>query len=403
MLRAHSLPFTHEHDLVPPPPLSVSSPSFQMPTVFVHPPEEEQEEAPPQCVFDATKESSKVETAFTQSKPDDMWPHTVPPSSVDSAQADSNLTIPRPDSSQSWLSSNPNLLGLASIPESPKRTKEREDDDIIEVMKVRRGEGMPDVTYAHGPVHALRKSKTLRSRAVQALRSIKNVGRAPRRPTGEHIILAKENGYTVKNPLTPAPATTDRHMKDLPTQSSTPRLKKRVSQPLSNLFGLGQGNSAAISPNVPVTASTSGRFRTMPYSRSASSSSTPALHLSTDELARPTSPTFSIRGTRHKFSFVNLQSIFSGSTTDPIEPGPEPQSVAPNTEAEESALPRTVQTPVDDEWYPEEDYDSPRWHADLGTMPRYEDESSSPERDIDFEMRLNSLHFDSFSFDADAF
>ncbi|KAI9508857.1 hypothetical protein F5148DRAFT_840577 [Russula earlei] len=419
MFRAYSLPSSHEHPSLAPPPSSVSSPSVQMPNVFVHPPEDE---AMPWCAFDANQESVSSEMAFTtpemghlQSKLDD-WSHTVHPTADHApvfhrSQAGSAIVMPRRGSSQSSLLRNPNPLGLASIPESPKRAKESDDDDIVEVMKVRRGEGMPDVGYAHGSVRTLGRSKTLRSRAAHALRSIKNVGKAPRRPTLDQVFPAKENGNAAKI-MAPAPTqvppTADkRRPKALPTsnQSSMPRLKKRVSQPLSNLFGLGASEAAANSSDTigaGVSSSHSGGFRTLPYSRSASAS-TPTLQLLSAEPTRPTSPSFSIRGTRHKFSFVNLQTIFSGNTTSASDLASEPQQESTNIEVEEPAPPHKMQTPVDDGWDSGEDYDSPRRHADPWTMPRHRDESSHPSQGTSFDMRLNSLHFDSFSFDADAF
>ena len=419
MYRTRSLSFTYEHDLIAPPPSSVSSPSSQMPTVFVHPPGEE---AMPWCAFDASQENADAEMAFTtpemevlRSKLDD-WSQTVHPSAEDAppfhrSQVDGAVTMPLRGSSHSSLSASRNPLRLSSIPESPKRPKERDDDDIVEIMKVRRGEGMPDVAYANGSVPTLRRSKTLRSRAAQALRSIKNVGKAPRRPTLGHITPAKENDYSstkAKAPVpTQAPSTTDKHrtkVLPLPTQSSLPRLKKRVSQPLSNLFGLGLGGSE-VPPNASDATSVSpshpGGFRTLPYSRSASAS-TPALQFFTDEPARPTSPSFSIRGTRHKFSFGNLQSIFSGTTPSASDLVPEPQQAEAYPEVDDSASPRAVQTPVDDGWDSGEDYESPRRHVVPGTMHRPSHEIPE-EQEFSFEMRLNSLHFDSFSFDADAF
>ena len=359
----------------------------------------------------------------------EIWSQTVHPT-VEPAptfhrmQTDSDVFLSRQHSlgpSLSRSSSNP--LGLAPIPESPKRHKERDDDDIVEVMKVRRSEGMPDVAYAHGTAPVFRKPKSLRSRAVQALRSIKNVGKVPRRPALEHVFPAKENnGHIAKSSApTNAPAWADKHPKVLPTQPSSPVLKKRMSQPLSNLFTLGQGPlaSASSAPDaVSPTPSPSGRFRTLPHSRSMSaplfaSASASALHLPTDGPARPTSPNFSIRGTRNKFSFVNLQSIFSTNPTGPHESRRESESESEpaattadlETDHPNPALPRTVQTPVEDGWDSEEDYDSPRRHATLRpTTHRRADESPSLEQqEVGFEMRLNSLHFDSFSFDADAF
>lgn len=314
---------------------------------------------------------------------------------------------------------------LASIPESPKRHKERDDDDIVEVMKVRRSEGMPDVAYANGTAPVFRKPKTLRSRTVQALRSIKNVGKVPRRPALEQVFPAKENNGHTTETSTPtsahAPAWEDNHSKVLPTQPSTPLLKKRASQPLSNLFGLGQGHPAS-APSVPdapgPTSTPSKRFRTLTHLRSASapltaSASMSALHLPTDGPARPKSPSFSLRGTRPKFSFVNLQSMFSAVPHDPEresvpEPGPE-SPVAMTTDVEmdhpDPAPPRDVQAPDDDGWDSDEDYDSPRRHATLGTtMRRLADVRPSLEQlEFSSETRINSLHFDSFSFDADAF
>src|SRR6266404_6009669 len=252
MFRTQSLPFTYKYsmvDMIVPPPSSVSSPSTQMPTVFIHPPEEEQEQLQPWCAFDASKENT-VSTTLTTPEKDVMmsklniWSqkaHQTPETSTSFhySQADDDVFISRQDSlGPSPPASSSNPLRLSSIPESPKRQKERDDDDIVEVMKVRRSEGMPDVAYANGTVPVPRKAKTLRSRAAQALRSIKNVGKVPRRPALQHVFPAKvNNAFTTPTSASP-PAPADKPAKFLPTQQSTPRLKKRMSQPLSNIFGL---------------------------------------------------------------------------------------------------------------------------------------------------------------------
>ncbi|KAF8478938.1 hypothetical protein DFH94DRAFT_746517 [Russula ochroleuca] len=415
MHRAHSLPFTHEHGFVSPPPSSASSTAFEVPTVFVHPPEDE---AMPFCAFDASQEVAESEMVFTtpemelvQSELDD-WPETVHSTAEHApafhrSQTDNAVIMPRRGAiSHSSLSRIMTPPGLPSIPESPKRAKEKDDDDIVEVMKVRRGEGMLDVTYAHGTVPTLRRSKTLRSRAAQALRSIKNVGKVPRRPPLGQVFPAKENEDAVKTEVpTQATATVDKHRakpkaQPTSTQSSLPRLKKRVSQPLTNLFGGGSESvvpSASDAVDLGVSPSHSGGFRTFSYSRKASAS-TPALQLLRDEPARPTSPSFSLRGTRPKFSFVNLQSIFSGN----MQPTPaEPQQVEESPDLDD-AVPQTP-VDVDDGWDSGEDYDSPRRRVDPGRAPRCSDENAYPEEEISFEMRLNSFHFDSFDIDAEAF
>jgi hypothetical protein len=424
MHRTHSLPFTHEHGLVAPPLLSASSPAFGMPTVLVHPPEDE---AMPWCAFDVNQEVAEAEVIFAtpemelqQSELDD-WAQTVHPTAEHApafhrSQTDSAVVMPRRGStSHSTLPRTANPPGLAPIPESPKRPKEKDDDDIVEVMKVRRGEGMLDVAYAHGTVPTIRRSKTLtlRSRAAQALRSIKNVRKAPRRPALDQVFPAKENEQpTVKAEvptLTQSSSTVDKRRaksKDVfnPTHTSTPRLKKRNSQPLTNVFGRGGSESELVGPGAPDTIGFgfspppphSGGFRTLPYSRGASAS-TPALQLLKDEPARPSSPTFSLGGHRRKFSFGSLQSIFSGNT----QPMPEPQQAEANPDHVDDPAP--PQAPIDDGWDSEEDYDSPRRRAAPGRVPRRSDENAYPGQDISFETRLNSLHFDSFSFDAGAF
>ena len=424
MHRAHSLPLTHEHGLVAPPLFSASS---EVPTVLVHPPEDE---AMPWCAFDANQEVAEAEVVFAtpemelqQSEFDD-WPQAVHPTAEHApafhrsqAVTDNGVVMPRRGStSHSTLSRVANPPCLAPILESPKRPKEKDDDDIVEVMKVRRGEGMLDVAYAHGPIPTLRRSKTLtlRSRAAQALRSIKNVGKVPRRPALDQVFPAKKNEQPTAKVEAPTPtptqssSTLDKRRaksKDLfnPTHTSTPCLKRRNSQPLTNLFGHSGPESDVAGPNAADTRgldfspppSHSGGFRTFPYSRGASAS-TPALQLMKDEPDRPTSPTFSLRGHRRKFSFGSLQSIFSGST----QPMPEPRQAEASPDLGDSTPP---QTPVDDGWDSDEDYDSPRRRVVPGRVPRRSDENACPEQDVSFEMRLNSLHFDSFNFDTEVF
>ena len=422
MHRARSLPFTHEHGLVAPP-LSPASSAFDMPTVFVHPPEDE---AMPWCAFNVNQEVAEAEVVFAtpemelqQSELDD-WPQAVHPTAEHApvfhrSQTHNAVVMPRRGStSHSTLPRTANPPGLAPIPESPKRPKDKDDDDIVEVMKVRRGEGMLDVAYAHGNVPTLRRSKTLtlRSRAAQALRSIKKVGKTPRRPPLDQIFPAKENEQPTVKTEVPTPtqssSTIDKRRaksKDVfnPTHTSTPRLKKRSSQPLANVFGAGGSQSELVGPSASDIAGLgfspppphSGSFRTFPYSRGASAS-TPALQLLKDEPARPTSPTFSLRSHRRKFSFGSLQSILSGNT----QPMPEPQQAEASPDVGDPTPP---QTPVDDGWDPEEDYDSPRRRVAPGRVPKRSDENAFPEQDISFEMRLNSLHFDSFNLDLGAF
>lgn len=79
---------------------------------------------------------------------------------------------------------------------------------------------------------------------------------------------------------------------------------------------------------------------------------------------------------------------------------PEPQQPEASPEVDDDPV---LQTPVDDGWDSGEDYDSPRRRVEPGRVLRRSDENAYPEQDISFEMRLNSLHFDSFNFDTGAF
>jgi len=107
-------------------------------------------------------------------------PYTyTPPHQHSTVRKQTAVVMPRHGSSRSSLSASRNPLRFSMIPEILKWAKERDDDDIVEIMKVCRREGMPDVTEV--------QLKTLCSQAAQALRSIKNVGKAPCRPI-EHVV-----------------------------------------------------------------------------------------------------------------------------------------------------------------------------------------------------------------------
>ena len=237
---------------------------------------------------------------------------------------------------------------------------------------------MPDVTYANGPVPTLRRSKTLRSRSAQALRSIKNVGKAPRRPT-----VTRCPSQTKVPAPAQAPPIELRTIVPRPihTQSSLQPLKKRESQPLSNLFGLGLGGSA-IGANI--SPSHSKGFRTL---RSASAS-TPALQLFTDgstsHIAKllDTQPEHPTEILVRQSPVHILREYAKCRRTGARAP----------TGGSKSRRAR-YGSPADEGWDDsEEDYDSPRRHVGLGPVRRPPGEGSYPgERKFSFGMSIRCI------------
>ncbi|KAI0060901.1 hypothetical protein BV25DRAFT_914152 [Artomyces pyxidatus] len=442
MIRTRSFTSEYDRNMLVPPPTSVISPTFQMPRVFVHPPEDDELDTPPWCLFDAEEDAAIAklaafttpEMAVLESKLGDwqetvdVWENPVHQTADDAplfhrtSESDADVVMPRRSSfhhvrpdTQSVASA---MVGLGLEIDPAKQPKE--DEDVVEVVKVprshaRQGGGEPE------PLHGMKKSKTFRARASQAFRSIKNVGKTTRKPPVQDVFPAKENAGVRAETMREARREVW-DVQDAPVQRpTTPTLPRRVTRPLSQIFGIGQGSSAPtlseVEPAPARSASPAPQSQSASTLSSSSSSrrlsilstlSSHTLRPSSEDTPRPASPSPSLQrssSSRRRFSFVNLQGIFSSN--------PAPASLPSPADTNES-LPSTAgpQTPVDDD-----DYgfviSSPH-SLDIDMEERMGSQKSSssnldmqsaapPERDISFEMRLDSLHFDSLSFDADQF
>ncbi|KAA1471224.1 hypothetical protein DENSPDRAFT_871419 [Dentipellis sp. KUC8613] len=387
-----------------------------MPNVVVHPPEEEMDEIEPCTVFNAAEAEAEPMAVFTTPEMGvlearlDVWQQVVHPTVEHapvfsrSSTQESDIIMPRRGSFHHGRPPSP--LGIFTEDgSSSKRMKE--DEDVIEVVKVRRADGMRDVRETQESAPNLKKNKTFKARATQAFRSIRNVGKASRKVAVQDVFDAKAPGSAE---CSGAGNTVPR--------PNTPNLTRRKSRPLSQMFTLSQAKPTfAEEHDSPQTNSTMSSFASI--RRTSSFSDTPShdtLRPPVDEMGRPSSPSLSTKSkTTRRFSFLNLHNIFS----DPTSPLPPINTALGRTS---DSLPSSVEpeTPVDD--VDPRHFTPPTVQSlDINMGERLSEsqesqtssrkESTSLDhatnfarpRDFEFEMRLDSLHFDSLSFDPDTF
>ncbi|KAI0050011.1 hypothetical protein FA95DRAFT_700804 [Auriscalpium vulgare] len=464
MIRARSFQSDRTFDpgMLVPPPTSIISPTFQMPHVFVHPPEEEQADSPPWCFFDADTDATAQPGAFTSPEMADMeaklgvweevvdaWENPVNPTAdyaplfQRASGPDEDVVMPRRSSfHHSRPSSPPRPASVPMEPEHPagdssKRVKEDDSEDVIEVVKVPRSHGMRDIGDAaqqmamqQPPPHGIKKSKTFRARASQAFRSIKNVGKTTRKTPAQDVFPAKENavagalrGESMREARREVWDTEDGQPQPQPPRAPTPKLARRMSRPLSQMFGRGHSSAADESEHASAVPQSQSAYipSSTSEARRLSSLSAGSLHTlrpGEGDSDRPASPSLSTApstSSRRRFSFVNLQSLFtnpaSSSSTSPAATNDSlPSTAGPQTPVEDDDAPRyfsrfsTPGTSSSLDIDMEEHYMESRKSSssNLDSHAR-QSRDEPPERDISFEMRLDSLHFESLSFDVDRF
>lgn len=252
----------------------------QMPNVFVIPPEEEQDYNPPWCYFDATKASKNglrtspdmdaLDVALRLCQQTDNRAPTFSRTYTNESQE--TIVMPRRSSFMKLTGVDADMEeeeGLTDI--RARGGVRRFDEEIVEVVKVRRNEGMSDV----GDGRKMKKSNTFRARASQALRSIGlNVGggKAQRRASvSEHPRHAESESQ--------APATLPtRHscQQELGTPRPTsPSISRRRSLTLGQLFNSFKENQSSrpatpsdelMSPTSPTLVATESAPPTRPMS-----------------------------------------------------------------------------------------------------------------------------------------
>lgn len=201
------------------------------------PPEEEQDKNPPFCYFNAadaaydaqstTPDIDALETALHLQQQLDNRAPTFRRSLKNDSQ--DTVVLPRRGSLA--------LVRENTIEEQWERPRRKVvDEDVVEVFKVRRSEGRGEASNAQS--QGMKKSRTLRLRASEAFKSIKNVGKAPRRP----IVSNSSHSWGSEENVRPA-----RRSEHAAQRSDVPppvpqKLNRRKSITLSQVFTFSQNH-----------------------------------------------------------------------------------------------------------------------------------------------------------------
>ncbi|KIJ69519.1 hypothetical protein HYDPIDRAFT_185266 [Hydnomerulius pinastri MD-312] len=417
-------------------------PSPRMPHVFVIPPEEEQQDNPPWCCFDADElpdnngdfpsnpdihfldvpyllqqqQPDLATPVFRRGSIDEPAPRVVMPKKLEKKQ--------RPESVR--IIENKNVL-------RGRQRDAREDSDVIEVVKVKRSkEALADPEENT----KMKRSKTFKARATKALQSIKNVGKSSRKPHVKELWTSSESMPGIFKGVQEQIRQQQEQMDQQPpaTPNRKGSLSRRNSRSLSQMFQsvkaprpesplLTRTTSPTLPPEPPhmlpsATSSSLAYLKNSDTSPSVNEALTPA---TTDEMVdRPASPSPSVKKNNRRFSVLELHKLFSFSSSSPDDPSPA-SAGAPFPPPRNISVPSTSTStmssdypdvPVEEGAYAavhfldldkaDQKLVASRYHQAMDTD---EDELPLPRRprDFSFEMRLDSLHFDSLSFDPEEF
>lgn len=426
-----------------------ASAALPMPHVFVIPPEEEQFQTPPWCCFDASAEPEPepeleyvehhssdlqfidVALEFLQDSEDNF---DVSPmfrrSSMDGA--DDDVVVMSRIKGEKRSSSVLSFINYRNNTEGRQHGARELPEDIIEVVKVRRSEGKGGISFA-APV--TKRSKTIRMPFQKAFRSIKNVGKAssyrnrkPHPPAKDTWPRRASEPVISPREMNMIPQRRQQEEEIEPPRPSSPMLTRRSSRRLSQLFTRGNHSSTELPNSVPsehgslVTCTTaSSQSSSIPYFGNADTSPSVddlGVIIDAKSSARALSPTLSSKRASRRFSVLDLHRFFTFSSSSSIHA--EDQDPSPRASQDIPSLPpfvppelsipfvSTASTPSEFVSPPT----SPTYSVDTISgnkhqwPPSVNIRSGQPAgipRDLSFEMRLDSLHFDSLSFDPDDF
>lgn len=404
----------------------VPSPPPRVPHVFVIPPEEEQQENPPWCCFDADV------------PPDDSGdcPHSpdIP-----------SFNVPCPTQPEQLVLGTP-IFRVGSINETsvkvatPKKLAKkqrsdavriverrenhrdvREDSDVIEVVKVKRGKDALTDPEEHTK---MKRSKTFKARATKALQSIKNVGRSSRKQHIKDLWTSSESVPGVFKGLQEQIRQQQEQLHPEPAPSpdkGRPLLSRSNSRSLSQIFQ----SAMSFRPPSPFHTHLPASSEILPSSTSPvrvskNSSPMPTIceALSPQPISdRPDSPSPSVKSNK-RFSVRELHKIFAFSSSpsddslppSPTSPPPPPQNVSVRSTSASSNYPDIPMEGahgaihfLDLDNMDQKLTGSPHDPAVVDDDDDYGTLLTQRQRDLSFEMRLDSLHFDSLSFDPERF
>lgn len=411
---------------------SAQSSHLRMPHVFVIPPEEEQQDNPPWCCFDADGQPDN--TGDFPSNPDIHFldvPYLFQPSESNASTPTLHRAPVYPPRPRALM---PKKLEKKQRPEAVKiienkhslaRQKDgREDSDVIEVVKVKRPrEALADLEENT----KIKRSKTLRARATKALQSIKNVSKRSHRDHVKELWTSSENmpgifkgiQEQVRSQQGHPPATSpkkgslsrnsSRSLSQIFRPAGSPRLESTFTVRVETPVTLANAHQA------PPTTGPSSPIRLEHNSTNPSLNEVPGVVMSDDALNRPLFSSLSVKkNINTKFSVRELHRLFSFSSSSPDDSSSTPAAA---TELG-SILPTPTSTSSPD--YPDvpmEEYEYVDAHLvdlspDRKPTPRnrrgrrtHREDHPTPRRlsDLSVEMKLDSLHFDALSFDPDDF
>lgn len=373
----------------------------QVPDVFVIPPEEEHHDNPPFYYFNAAMESKKslsivpdmdaLDVALGMCQQTD---NRAPVFHRSMNESQETIVMPKRSGTRNDISS-------AQYTPATRRIL---DDDVVEVVKVSRKDGVSNTPAEKRDT--LKKSMTFRARATQAFRSIRIVSKGSRRaipdgPTGVEPAAAEDGSI----------------------QSST--MPARVTRKPSNLKQMfAPAPDKPTAPDVPTSP-------TSPTSSSEwSALSRPSLAPEeiTNTLPANGAPNFrpSLSGKRSfvsRISARDIQRLFVSNSSKPAVSSPLKENIPPSASHSSSKRESVMssRTTASTGLSSVEDLfggvsANPRPHSfhggggvsqSLTTLsPSSSSSETEPEtqnEDNSFELQLDSLHFDSLHFDPEEF
>lgn len=426
-------------------------PVSPIPHVFIFPPEEEQHGNPPWCCFnasdhdepldhcdDSSLDAQYIDVALDFIRDSENISDSTPVYRRASLDESPRKCAKRSSSALSFISYRNDGEGRHhSSMELP------EGINIVEVVKVRRNEGKTDPSSIQHIPATMKRSKTttIKLPFQMAFRSIKNVGKSRKAPRAKEVRTSSSS--------VPSKAVS------MPQEDILPHpLTRRASRRLSQLFSRSRVDLASVTPSEPSPAEARPSSPVMDRPPSlaistAQSSSLPYLRNtdtspSIDDLGFPTFPDVnspeptsersvspSLSRSSQRFSVMDLHHLFtfsapvgedhastSSSRSPSQDPGPSlPPLVISNDATSTSSssvssynyftfsaldtdCTSTVDTTVN---FTTNTTDIVAGSSGKPQTPAPSSQPASVPGDINVEMRLNSLHFDSLSFDPEDF
>lgn len=392
----------------------------RMPHVFVIPPEEEQQENPPWCCFDADQPNDSADRSPVSRHDIHLFNVPYTPQLPQTSAGSPAVCVPvvGPPRTKPVTSKK---LEKKQRPEAVKIVEKaverggcrdvREDSDVIEVVKVKRGKDDLTDPEEHSK---MKRTKTLKARATRAFQSIKNVGRGSRKQRIKDLWTSSEGVPGAFKGM-------QEHIRHQEEQLQQPPPIISPSLSLSNSRSLSQIFQSTKSPQPPSAIAPGPASQNLPsFSPSRDGCSSLSKSLGPEPTStEPTTPKPSTKNNK-RFSVRELHKVFTFPSSSPSTRPPTPQTAPTPPPARNDSVPSmatsTVSSDYDDpadDAYSNVQFLNHRTDRKLAAMHHcpavIDDEDdygtllSGHPRDLSIEMRLDSLHFDSLSFDPEEF